>query len=222
MRSIRSLHIREIARQATRTGARAACAARCLALLCTIVRVLFLENEDSFTWNVVESLPFPRRDVCLRSGAPSLWAATRLLASAPWSGPGPTDPLRAGIVDIILAVARARLPLLGICLGHQALGLAYGARLVRVHPAHGKRSTIRFSRSRLFPSIQGSRVVMRYHSLALAAVREPLRVVAQTRDGIPMAIEHETLPMAGLQFHPDSYGTPRGLQMVADFFQAVA
>jgi len=63
---------------------------------------------------------------------------------------------------------------------------------------------------------------MRYHSLALEGVAAPLRVVARTADGLPMAIEHETLPMAGLQFHPDSYGTPRGREMIADFFKAVS
>ena len=186
------------------------------------MRVLFLENNDSFSWNVVDSLPFERREIVLRPGREVSRDADALVgADAIVVGPGPTDPLRAGIVEVILSAARARIPLLGICLGHQALGLAFGARLVRVPPVHGKRSAVAFSPSRLFPSFCGRETVMRYHSLALSEIAQPLRVIARTDDGIPMAVEHESLPMAGLQFHPDSYGSPRGKEMIADFFRAV-
>jgi len=182
------------------------------------VRVLFLENDDSFTWNVVEALPCRRSDVVLRPGrlgVPALDGVDAVIV-----GPGPTDPVRAGLVGAVRAVAAARRPLLGICLGHQALGLAFGARLIRSAPVHGKVSTVHFAPSRLFPGIAGPEPVMRYHSLALADVAPPLRVVAATDDGLPMAIEHESLPMAGLQFHPDSYATPHGREMIAAFFEA--
>jgi anthranilate synthase/aminodeoxychorismate synthase-like glutamine amidotransferase len=186
------------------------------------MRVLFLENEDSFSWNVVDSLPFDRGDICIRPGR-EISANLNLIADfgAVVVGPGPTDPVRAGIVEVIRATAQARLPLLGICLGHQALGLAFGARLVQTYPTHGKQSEISFKSSRLFPSFCGAQIVMRYHSLSLSSVVAPLHVIAETADGIPMAIEHESLPMAGLQFHPESYATPRGRQMVAEFFEAV-
>ncbi len=187
------------------------------------VRVLFVENEDSFSWNVVESLPFERREVQIRSGREVAADAGALRkVDAVVVGPGPTDPERAGIVGVVRAAAEARMPLLGICLGHQALGLAFDARLVRVPPVHGKRSTIIFLPSRLLPGFEGPQVAMRYHSLALADLVSPLRVIASTSDGIPMAVEHETLPMLGLQFHPDSFGTPRGREMVADFFQGLS
>lgn len=187
----------------------------------TPARVLMAENEDSFTWNVVECLPVPRDRVRLVRG--------RVLAADPGAladadvlvvGPGPTDPVRAGLVGLVEAAARAGLPTLGICLGHQALGLCFGARVVRVPPVHGQASPVRFGRSRWFPGIEGVHDAMRYHSLALADVRAPLRVVAATADGIPMAVEHESLPLAGLQFHPDSHGTPAGRAMVAAFFDA--
>jgi anthranilate synthase/aminodeoxychorismate synthase-like glutamine amidotransferase len=186
------------------------------------MRVLFLENEDSFSWNVVEILPFDRGDICIRSGRDAS-TDSRLLEDfdAVVIGPGPTDPIRAGIVEVVRAAAQVRLPLLGICLGHQALGLAFGARLVGTYPTHGKQSTIVFGPSRLFPGSCGQQIVMRYHSLSLTEVVTPLRVIAATADGIPMAVEHESLPMAGLQFHPDSYATPRGRQIVAEFFEAV-
>jgi len=186
------------------------------------MRVLFLENDDSFSWNVVDRLPVPRREICIRPGREAAQDPSALRGvDVVVVGPGPTDPHRAGIVELVLAAAHAGRPLLGICLGHQALGLACGASLVRVPPVHGKRSMITFSPSRLFPRFEGRESVMRYHSLALAGVAAPLRVVAETDDGIPMAIEHATLPMAGLQFHPDSFGTPSGEAMIADFFEAV-
>jgi anthranilate synthase/aminodeoxychorismate synthase-like glutamine amidotransferase len=186
------------------------------------VRVLFLENDDSFSWNVVDSLPVPRDGIVVRPGREAARDPDALSGfDVVVMGPGPTDPERAGLVGMVRAAARAGLPFLGVCLGHQALGLAFGARLVRVHPVHGKLSTVRFGASRCFPGIRGPVRVMRYHSLALTGVVSPLRVVAETSDGVPMTIEHETLPMAGLQFHPDSYATARGAEMLADFFRAV-
>jgi anthranilate synthase/aminodeoxychorismate synthase-like glutamine amidotransferase len=188
------------------------------------VRVLFLENEDSFTWNVLDALPCERSEVLLRPGRQGralVDAGILEEVDAVLLGPGPTDPVRAGLVGVVRAVAAAARPMLGICLGHQALGLAFGARLVRTRPAHGKASAVRFQASRLFPGIGGELEVMRYHSLSLAEVAPPLRVVAATADGIPMAVEHESLPLAGLQFHPDSYATPAGGRMIAAFFEAI-
>jgi anthranilate synthase len=186
------------------------------------MRVLFLENHDSFSWNVIDSLPCARGDVVIRSGSEAARDPRALDgADVVIVGPGPTDPLRAGIVGLVRDAASRSLPFLGVCLGHQALGLAFGARLVRVPPVHGKVRLVTFQSARLFPGIRGSVAVMRYHSLALASVGPPLRVVARTVDGLPMALEHATLPMAGLQFHPDSYATPRGREVLAAFFQAV-
>jgi anthranilate synthase/aminodeoxychorismate synthase-like glutamine amidotransferase len=187
------------------------------------MRVLFLENDDSFSWNVVDRLPVSRDAVRLVPGR-AVAAAPALLddADVVVVGPGPTDPERAGLVGVVRTAAARGLPLLGICLGHQALGLAFGARLVRAEPCHGKRSVAWFSEaSRFFSRFAGPQVVMRYHSLALADVPAPLRVVAATADGLPMAVEHASLPLAGLQFHPDSFGTPRGTQLLAAFFEAL-
>ena len=187
------------------------------------MRVLFLENEDSFSWNVVDALPFDRDDVEIRPGRV---VAERLEVLRDFDavvvGPGPKDPQRAGLIGVVQAAAVARMPLLGICLGHQAIGLAFGAKLRRSKPCHGKQSTVIFERSRLFPTSAGPHQVMRYHSLSLEGVQSPLVVVATTQDGLPMAIEHASLPIAGLQFHPDSYGTASGRQMLAEFFEAVA
>lgn len=187
------------------------------------MRVLFLENHDSFSWNVIDALPVERHEITIENlnptqplGHPSLSEYDCLII-----GPGPTDPIRAGLIDIVKQAASLRIPTLGICLGHQAIGLAFGAQLSRTSPVHGKRSEITFSHSRLFPNTIGIQTVMRYHSLSLANVQAPMNIVAITHDGIPIAIEHESLPIAGLQFHPDSYATVQGLEMLADFFEAI-
>ncbi len=181
------------------------------------MRVLFLENHDSFSWNVVDALPFGRAEVEVRPGREpgDLTGFDAVVV-----GPGPTDPVRAGLIEVIHRAAALRLPLLGICLGHQAIGLAFGASLVRTRPAHGLRDTAHFSPSRSFPGFSGAQAVMRYHSLSLSpsSLRAPLRTVAALADETPMAVEHESLPIAGLQFHPDSYATPRGRELLAAFF----
>lgn len=185
------------------------------------MRVLFFENDDSFSWNVVELLPVQRSEVALVHTRHEENLLSRLDgADAVVVGPGPMDPERVGLVGLVREIVRRRLPLLGVCLGHQAVGLAFGAKLRRVTPAHGKRATAVFERSRLFPGIEGPVQVMRYHSLALGGLSPPLRVIAATPDGIPMAIEHATLPIAGVQFHPDSFATPRGAELVRAFFSS--
>lgn len=185
--------------------------------------LLFIESGDSFSWNVVETLPFARERIQLLSGADVAAVERALpLASAVVLGPGPTDPLRAGLVAYVHAAAARGLPLLGICLGHQALGLAFGASLLRVTPCHGEQDLALFETSRCFPGCAPEQTVMRYHSLALDDVRPPLRVVARNPGGLVMAVEHEALPMAGLQFHPDSYATPNGRALVASFFEGLA
>jgi len=187
------------------------------------MKVLFVENEDSFSWNVIDALPFDRSEITVVSGSDSLRLQEALASTdALVIGPGPMDPERAGIVDLVTAAAARRIPTLGICLGHQAVGLAFGARLIRVEPCHGKRATIELRGSRFFSSVRGPISAMRYHSLALTDVVAPLMLVAETADGVAMAIEHTTLPIAGLQFHPDSFGTPRGREILASFFKAVA
>ena len=243
------------------------------------MRILFLENHDSFSWNVIDALPVERSEITVVSTNPpqavghqnqsegSVGFSSRDLTPGlqaelveafpsfqvkePFDklrvkllegqigtkggyspirpgdfdcliiGPGPTDPIRVGLIDIVRQAAALKVPTLGICLGHQAIGLAFGATLIRTHPVHGKRSEVTFRQSRLLPNTTGSHTVMRYHSLSLSNICTPLRVIATTHDSIPMAIEHESLPIAGLQFHPDSYGTQRGRAMLADFFEAI-
>lgn len=177
------------------------------------MNVLFVENDDSFSFNVVALLPKGARVV--RAAEVTTLAGV----SAVVIGPGPTDPHRAGLVGLVRRVVEASVPLLGICLGHQAIGLAFGASLLRSTPAHGKVARMHVGPSRLLPA--GDHQVMRYHSLSLAKVVAPLRAIAHLEDGTVMAVEHESARVLGLQFHPDSYATPGGARFVQAFFEGV-
>ena len=186
------------------------------------MRVAFIENGDSFSWNVIDRLPFPRGQIAVVDGGDRAAVLAAIgTCEALVLGPGPRDPVRAGLVEWVQCAAVRRLPLLGICLGHQALGLAFGATLRRQPPAHGQVDSVRFGPSRCFAGLEGDHQVMRYHSLGLVDVAAPLRVVARNADALVMAIEHEALPMAGLQFHPESYATPEGEAMLAAFFRSL-
>ena len=179
------------------------------------VRVVFVENDDSFSFNVVDLLP---PGVELVRGS----AASRAVRGADVViiGPGPTDPHRAGLVTLVQQVLDAKTPMVGICLGHPALGLACGAEMTRSTPAHGKVARMRVEGSRFLPA--GHHEVMRYHSLSLSAVQPPLKVTGTLDDGTVMMVEHETLPVLGLQFHPDSYATPGGRGFIDAFFRSLA
>lgn len=185
------------------------------------MRLVFVENHDSFSWNVIDRLPVSRAQVRIVDGREQARVRSAMSdCDALVIGPGPMDPQRAGLVGLVREAAQAGTPLLGICLGHQAIGLAFGARLVRSEPAHGRRDTATFAGSRFFHAFRAEQV-MRYHSLSLVDVTEPLQVTATNPEGVVMAVEHATLPIAGLQFHPDSFATPRGAELISAFFEAI-
>lgn len=178
------------------------------------MNVLFVENDDSFSFNVLSLVPEGARVV--RAAEVTSLAGV----SAVVIGPGPTDPIRAGLVELVRRVVDSHVPLLGICLGHQAIGLAFGATLVRSPPVHGKVARMTVGGARLLPP--GPHQVMRYHSLSLTGVVAPLRTVASLEDGTVMAVEHVSARVVGLQFHPDSFATPDGARFVRPFFEGLA
>lgn len=139
-------------------------------------------------------------------------------------GPGTVDePDDVGVMMEVIEAFHQTLPILGVCLGHQALGKYFGASIVRAPQVmHGKRSLIRHDTSTLFAGVSNPLEVMRYHSLALEVKSFELRVknlevIAQADDGVIMAIQHKTLPLYGVQFHPESLGTKEGLKILANF-----
>ena len=145
-----------------------------------------------------------------------------LLASRPRAiviSPGPGTPARAGRIIDLIRSSRAT-PLLGVCLGHQAIGEAFGARVVRdAVPVHGKVSAVAHCGERLFAGCASPMRTTRYHSLVVdpATLPDDFTVDARTEDGVVMAISHRTLPIFGIQFHPESYGTEGGDALIANF-----
>jgi anthranilate synthase/aminodeoxychorismate synthase-like glutamine amidotransferase len=186
--------------------------------------MILIDNYDSFTWNLVQLIEATtgRQVEVVRNDAFDIDA---LLASRPEAiviSPGPGTPSKAGrIVDLIRA--DRSIPLLGVCLGHQAIGEAFGARVVRGRvPVHGKVSPIRHAGMRLFAGCADPLHATRYHSLVIERRSLPpeLIVDAWTDDGEVMAVSHSTLPIYGIQFHPESYATPAGEQLIRNFCSA--
>jgi anthranilate synthase component 2 len=137
--------------------------------------------------------------------------------------PGPCDPDRAGIcLDLIGAAAKAQTPLLGVCLGHQSIGQAFGGRVIRApSPMHGKVSEIRHRGTGVFAGLPSPFTATRYHSLTVerASLPDCLDITAETDDGLIMGLQHRTLPIAGVQFHPESIATEHGHRLLANFLR---
>jgi len=185
------------------------------------VRVLVLDNYDSFAFNLVQALGALGADVLVRrNDALSVAQALELAPGAIVLSPGPCTPREAGIsVALVRAAADAGVPLLGVCLGHQAIGAAFGAAIVRgARPVHGKTSEVRHDGRGVCAGLPNPLVAMRYHSLVVA---EPLpaELVPTSRadDGALMGLRHRALPIEGVQFHPESFMTPEGPALLANF-----
>jgi anthranilate synthase/aminodeoxychorismate synthase-like glutamine amidotransferase len=188
------------------------------------VKVLLLDNYDSFTYNLYDYLLQAGADCeVVRNDA---IASDRLLHpdfDALVLSPGPGRPEDAGIMMTAIEACHQHLPIFGICLGHQALGTFFGARLVKAAaPMHGKTSIIRCADHPLFRGIPQEVEVMRYHSLLLESLDQtPLTCIATTDAGEIMALSHRSLPLWGVQFHPESILTDYGLRMVQNWVDAV-
>ncbi len=185
--------------------------------------ILLLDNYDSFVYNLaryVEELggtPMVRRNDALTVEDVRALAPSHIIIS-----PGPCSPAEAGISTALVRELGARIPILGVCLGHQAIGAAYGGEIVRARrPMHGKTSQIHHDGRGVFEGLPNPFSATRYHSLVIApdSLPDVLRVTATSEDGEIMGIAHVSHPVVGVQFHPESVLTEHGYRMLARFLR---
>jgi anthranilate synthase/aminodeoxychorismate synthase-like glutamine amidotransferase len=184
--------------------------------------ILIIDNYDSFTFNLVQFFgDLGAECVVKRNDALTPDEALALAPEAIVLSPGPCTPNEAGIcVDLVLAAARTDMPVLGVCLGHQAIGQAFGGRIMRApQPVHGKTSPIRHEGTDLFAGLPDPFTATRYHSLVVQTSTLPERLIATafTEDGIIMGLRHADLPIYGVQFHPESIATSHGHEILGNF-----
>ncbi len=187
--------------------------------------ILVLDNYDSFTWNLVHYLREIGAEVRVaRNDALTAAEALASGAEAVLISPGPGAPDEAGIsLELVAACAEAGRPLLGVCLGHQAIGQHFGARVVRAPaPMHGKVSEIAHDGSGVFAGLPSPFDATRYHSLTLApaSLASPLIVNARAEDGTVQGLRHAALPIHGVQFHPESIASAHGHVLLTNFLAA--
>lgn len=183
--------------------------------------ILVIDNYDSFTYNLVHYLNELGADTTVyRNDALTVTEALGLQPAAVLLSPGPKAPDQAGICLPLLEAAPADLPILGVCLGHQAIGQAFGGEVIRAKAVmHGKVSKVSHNDKGIFKGLPNPFTATRYHSLAVRREDLPpdLEVTAWTDDGEIMGVQHKTRPIFGVQFHPESIATEGGHQMLANF-----
>jgi len=184
--------------------------------------LLLIDNYDSFTYNLVHYLGELGADVRVwRNDALSVQDALDLRPEGIVLSPGPCDPDKAGIcLPLIDAAAKARIPLMGVCLGHQAIGQAFGGKVVRAPvPMHGKVDSIAHTGRGVLRGLPSPFRATRYHSLVVERETLPdcLEVVGESGDGLIMALQHRELPIHGVQFHPESIESEHGHTILDNF-----
>jgi anthranilate synthase component 2 len=184
--------------------------------------LLLIDNYDSFTWNLVHYLgELGAEAQVVRNDQITVQEALALRPEAIVLSPGPCDPARAGIcLALTRAAAGAGVPLLGVCLGHQTIGEAFGGRVVRHSDiVHGKLGEIRHGGTGVFAGLPSPLRATRYHSLVVdrASLPAELEITAELEDGTIMGLRHRTLPIEGVQFHPESIRSDHGQRMLQTF-----
>ena len=185
------------------------------------MRVTLIDNYDSFTFNLVHYLGELGADVSVwRNDEVSAQDVLRAKPDAIVLSPGPRTPNEAGVCLELIRAARETTPILGVCLGHQAIGQVFGGRVIRAPtPMHGKVSRVTHNARGLFRGLNGPFKATRYHSLIIerASVPAELDINAESDDGLIMAIAHRALPVYGVQFHPESIESEHGRAMLRNF-----
>ncbi|MEO9864188.1 MAG: aminodeoxychorismate/anthranilate synthase component II [Yoonia sp.] len=186
--------------------------------------LLLIDNYDSFTYNLVHYLGELGADVVVkRNDAIDVQDAMAMKPEAILLSPGPCDPAQAGIcLAMTAAAAETKTPLLGVCLGHQTIGEAFGGKVVRCHDiVHGKMGTMHHTGKGLFAGLPTPFEATRYHSLIVERETLPdcLEITAELDDGTIMGMQHKTLPIHGVQFHPESIASEHGHAMLNNFLK---
>jgi anthranilate synthase component 2 len=188
--------------------------------------IVLIDNYDSFTFNLVHYLGSLGAEVVVhRNDKVSTAQVIEADPDAIVLSPGPCTPNEAGICLDLIAAAATRLPVLGVCLGHQAIGQSFGGRVVRAPvPVHGKLSDIRHDGAGVFRGINAPFRATRYHSLVVDRMSLPgeLTVTAETSDGLVMGLAHQQLPVHGVQFHPESIASENGFVILKNFLDLAA
>ena len=188
--------------------------------------LLVIDNYDSFTMNLVQ--PLRAWGLAVHVVRNDQATVAELLARRPERvilSPGPNRPEQAGVcLELVAACAERAIPLLGVCLGHQALALAFGGEVVEARePLHGRATTIRHDGAGVFRGLPSPLSAARYHSLIVGpALPSVLRACAWSEAGEVMGLRHSELPLAGVQFHPESYLTPHGDALLRNFVEGPA
>lgn len=187
--------------------------------------ILLLDNRDSFVWNLAQAFATLGARVAVeRSDKISVDEIASRAPAALVLSPGPGRPEDAGVCLAVIANLGPTTPILGVCLGHQAIGVAAGAHVDRIPPCHGRAWPVRHGGRGLFQDLANPILAARYHSLAILPDSWPasLTKTAWTDEGVVMAVEHRTQPTYGVQFHPESFLTPDGVRILARFLQVAA
>lgn len=185
--------------------------------------ILLIDNYDSFTYNLRHYLGELGAEVEVRrNDALTTTDALSLGADAIVISPGPCDPDKAGICLELIEKNAGKLPILGVCLGHQAIGQAYGGKVIRApKPMHGKVSQITHTGKGVFAGIPSPFTATRYHSLTVDEATMPacLEITARSEDGVVQGFQHRTLPIHGVQFHPESIHSEHGHRLLRNFIE---
>lgn len=183
--------------------------------------LLLIDNYDSFTFNLAQYFEELREDVrVIRNDALTVADVEALAPARIVISPGPGVPSKAGITPAVIAAFAAKLPILGVCLGHQALAESFGGRIIHAPSlVHGKTSEVHHDGRTIFAGLPNPFAAARYHSLCVDASSVPacLEVSARTPDGVIMGLRHRTLPLEGVQFHPEAILTVHGKQLLANW-----
>lgn len=188
--------------------------------------ILMIDNYDSFTYNLVQEFGMLGADMkVVKNDEIDLDGIAALKPQAIVFSPGPGNPDSAGITLAAIKAFAGKVPMLGVCLGHQSIGQAFGGKVVPAKKLmHGKSSNLKHDGKGLFRGFPQGMVAMRYHSLAVerATLPDCFEVTAESEDGEIMGMRHKTLPIESIQYHPESIGTPDGINQLGNFLDLVA